>query len=385
MKRFCALPILIAILMTLHCSSGKNQSSDEVMDFDTFKVKRVDLTHFSQCGTIKKVIKLETNDNSAFGSISRLIIDKKTGDILILDTESRRMVLRFNKEGKYLISYGKIGNGPSEYQDLYDFCQTENGDIILLTSHKLIKLSSTNVLLLEKRVNISSSKIETIRDKLFVLMINDQSNQKEKHAIEVYDLFFSNIGGIGQHDSRFEKYIFLANNKIATRRNQLFYSHGYDFQLNIYDSNSQKLSRLRIPSNNSALDAVWGKKNFTEADRTTIKGRLHFFLYIFPMEDDLLLYEICKDENIYSIWRLNLEKKEAIIYSYFCFNKNWQVKDQNQLRFEGILGAYDKGFIAAFFDAEEFNKYKNDYPALKDIEFNLDDNPILAFYEFNEK
>jgi hypothetical protein len=49
-----------------------------------------------------------------------------------------------------------------------------------------------------------------------------------------------------------------------------------------------------------------------------------------------------------------------------------------------ISGSFENGLIGVFGEAEEFNQYKANYPALKEIEFKLEDNPILGFFEFNK-
>ncbi len=385
MKQFGIVTVLIVLIMTLACSSGKDHNSNETYNFSTFKVKRPAISHFSECGEIKKGIKLETSDKSVFGSIGRLLIDKKTGDILIGDFDSKKMVLRFNQEGRFLTTYGKIGNGPQEYQRLIDFGIADNGDIILLASPKLIKFSSSGTFLLEKKLDIGAHNIEIIKEKIYLSVFHYRNKRREKKAIQMYDLFLTNIGGIGQYEERFEKYVFSGSRTIASSQNLLYFTDSYDLGLNTYDLTTQKISHLRIPNNNSVLDSVWEKKHFIEADMTEIKKRLNFFSIIFPMENNLILSENHREKKVFDLWRLNLEKKEAIIYSNFCFYKKKEGKEKKQLFFSQIAGTDKNTVIAVFFDPEDFNKYKNDYPALKDIEFKFDDNPILAFYEFNEK
>ena len=60
------------------------------------------------------------------------------------------------------------------------------------------------------------------------------------------------------------------------------------------------------------------------------------------------------------------------------------LRTKNNLYFDRIPGSYDQGIIGAFFDAEEFNKHKKNYPALKNIQLKMDDNPILVFFEMSQ-
>lgn len=68
----------------------------------------------------------------------------------------------------------------------------------------------------------------------------------------------------------------------------------------------------------------------------------------------------------------------------FCFQKKIENNNQNQLFFSTISGSFENGLIGVFSEAEEFNQNKQGYPVLKGIEFKLEDNPIVAFFEFNK-
>lgn len=284
-------------LFAFSCSSGENKKTDTI-HFSAFKVTRAEQTHFSEFGKITKAVKLETMEKSLVGTIYRVIIDKTNGDILVGDYDSNKKVFRFSETGRYITSYGTIGAGPSEILELNGFCVTDAGDIILLGDSKIIKYSKSGIFLQETRIDGFGGDIESSKDKIFVSFLRYKKKPKEKKAIQIYDSFLVNIGGVGQYESNLEKYSFTSNNTLATSNGFIYFSDRYNFGLNIYDSASKKLSHLIIPSNNSALDSIWNKPHLAETDRTEIKNRLQFFTSIFSFNDGLILSEQYKEKGV---------------------------------------------------------------------------------------
>lgn len=385
LKLYSITPLILLWCITA-CSSNNNQKPSHIIDFETFKVQPLPISHFSNIATITKVIKLETTEDSLVGNIDRLIIDKNNSDILVADIDSRKKVLRFSQQGKYLTSYGNIGEAPSEYTGLLDVGTMTNSDIVLLGEHKLIKLSRTGHLLIEKKLNFIPQEMEIINDTIYVSVLLDQKKNQEKKAIYLFNSLLVNIGGIGQYDSRLEKYIYLGYKTLASTSSSLYITDYYDLGFSVYDVNTRNISRLTVPSQNRVLDSVWSKKNFTETERTKIKQGLHSFIGIFSAEDYLLLFENCDEKRSYHIWQVNLKEKEVHIYPlYNCFYQDEAIKEQPILFFSRIVGTSGNAMIAMFADPEEFNKNKKDYPILRDISFQVEDNPILVFVEFNKK
>lgn len=77
-------------------------------------------------------ISLETNTNSIFGEINKLVVhDKK---YFILDKMRTKKILVFNEDGTFIHTIGKIGNGPGEYINIEDFTiDHEKEQLVVLT------------------------------------------------------------------------------------------------------------------------------------------------------------------------------------------------------------------------------------------------------------
>jgi 6-bladed beta-propeller len=376
--------VVIIIFLSFYCSSDHKSKRENLLDFNSIKIIENDTSLLREVGKLKNAIKLETIQNSLLGSISLVKVDPKTKDFLVADCDSGNRLLRFNPVGKYITRYGAIGEGPGEYKRLKSFSIADNGDIIIIASHKIIRFSKSGELLKEARLDCNATGIEIVNNFIYIYPIRYKIDKGRKKTISILNPFFVKIGGIGDFDVRLDKYIFTFSMHMAKMGSNLYFITEYDFSLNIYNTVTQTLSRLVLPNNNSQLDSIWNKDNFNEDDRREVKNKIHRFDSIFAFNDRLLLSEFCREKNHHNLWLFDLKKKIAKIFPLACFYGNFKEKVQKDLFFDLIPGSYENGIIGVFDDVEEFNLHKHKYPILKDIQFKADDNPILAFFEFNQ-
>ena len=264
-----------------------------------------------------------------------------------------------------------------------DFAVLSNGDIILLTVFKLIKFSQQGKFLKEVRINYSGGNIEIINDEIYVSVKWYRNKKESKRAVLIYDSSLVKTGGLKVYDSRLDKYLYIFSKSMASKKDRLYFLDYYEFNLNIYETQTRELVSLPIPNKNSELEATWSKKRLTRDDELRIQDKLHHFDGIYNLGNRLLLYEFHGEKKIWNAWLLDLKKREAIIFKRNCLYGDYRVKVQKDLYFNRVPGSYENGIIGAFDDERRFNSHKHNFPLLKDIELNLDDNPILVFFEFN--
>ena len=104
-------------LLCLICSCSDQKKVNEV-DLCFPKEK---IISFSQSSLFKnkKVVPLEINEDAMIGGYPSLQWD---GSFFIYSRSAGGSVLRFDKNGKYQQTIGKVGNGPEEYTELTDIC-----------------------------------------------------------------------------------------------------------------------------------------------------------------------------------------------------------------------------------------------------------------------
>jgi hypothetical protein len=368
--------LVMVIFFSISCSNDKSKIAMNEIDFNSITIEKLSVKDFISNGNIKKVVKLDANDKSLIGNINLVRIDAN-GDILVGDYYSAKKIHRFNKAGKYISSYGHLGRGPGEYLGIKSFDILSDGSIVLLTDLKLIRYAKSGQLIKEIRTNFAPMDIAIIDDLIYIAHLGFRTSPITDEAILIYNTDFKKVGGLLDFDTRLESYKFIPSNFFAKNGKILYFIDYYDIKLLEYDPKYQAISCLKIPSDNFELNAIWGKKVLSENDYREIKKRVHRFNYVYGFKDGLLLLAYCAEKRIFDYWVLNLEKRKAIVYKYSAeyFKDN--------LFFDTFAGGYDSGVIAAFNDHDKFNKYKDKYPVFRNIEYRIEDNPILVFFEFN--
>ena len=119
--------IFAVMLILSSCMTTKIEDKDiSLKDTSEHIVKVSDL--ISKC----EWIHLDNIPNASIGNAARII--EHNGRIYILDLTSRKEVLAFRTDGKFLNTIGVQGNGHGEYPDILDFAvNTTNGDISILS------------------------------------------------------------------------------------------------------------------------------------------------------------------------------------------------------------------------------------------------------------
>ncbi|PID30480.1 MAG: hypothetical protein CR982_01100 [Candidatus Cloacimonadota bacterium] len=106
---------LLVVLIVISCSSDKKYKVREVDGVKIFHNKKPSNTDLKI--NLKELFTIPAtseNDSASFSNGTILTVDKNE-DIFILDTADGR-VLRFDRNGKFIKSFGKKGMGPGEVQ-----------------------------------------------------------------------------------------------------------------------------------------------------------------------------------------------------------------------------------------------------------------------------
>lgn len=112
--------LVIFILFTFGffgCTDSKLSEPNEIIELDYNQDKDISESLTTQLFQNRKLIKLETTEESVFSNINRLIIFEDKHFIFDLDTES---VLIFDKMGSLISKIKPTGRGPGEYIQLSD-------------------------------------------------------------------------------------------------------------------------------------------------------------------------------------------------------------------------------------------------------------------------
>jgi hypothetical protein len=379
MKRALSTLVLMAMAITAFysCKSGYVKKSKKKIDHSSFKIIKKNISHFTEIGKIIKAVKLETTENSVMGTINSIKVDKN-GNFFIGDYYSAKKVLHFKSNGTFVTSYGIIGEGPGEYKHLACFA-VDDQYVYLVGQAKIIRLSKNDPFIKEKRLNFYVGDIAVIADSIYLNVVHYRGSSNRKNGFIVMDEDLNKIDSFDFFDPKNSKYKYLTFNLSTSIGHKLFYLKNYDLSVNAYNTKTGELLRLNFPNNNADLETIWEKKQFNETDRKKIRMGIHRFEMIHALENGLFLTELCRGKNIMNCWVLDFEKRTITVFPY----SSLLFGSEQKLYFNMIAVSIGNSLLGVFDNSEKFNRYKENYPALKDIEFKTEDNPILAFIEFN--
>jgi hypothetical protein len=121
---------LFAILLS---SCNKAESQKKVIDL--LISPNSELTNISEIATDIEYLPLQTTEKS----IIRYILDLKQTQNGLYIRSNTNEVFHFDNSGNYLFKLSRIGRGPEEYESIYDFDVTENGDLCVILTHNRIQ------------------------------------------------------------------------------------------------------------------------------------------------------------------------------------------------------------------------------------------------------
>lgn len=115
------LVLLLSCNETVNTNAGTEVSISEIdMSIERF---------FNEIKDDISFIQLETNDDCLLGQTSSIIMHDNY--VFIIDQHTKKRVLMFDNQGRFIRSFGKIGKGPDEHLELFDF-QIIDDQLVLL-------------------------------------------------------------------------------------------------------------------------------------------------------------------------------------------------------------------------------------------------------------
>lgn len=113
MKKY--LLIVCSVLFLVNCDRTESVLSDQILDVEHMLSEKKEVS-LSELSDSMEFVLLETNDSVLMHQNAHVFY-ADTSDVLI---RSKQFILRFDSKGKFLNRIGTIGNGPHEYNVIYN-------------------------------------------------------------------------------------------------------------------------------------------------------------------------------------------------------------------------------------------------------------------------
>ncbi len=370
--------VLLGLIVFNYC--GEKQLTEQEIDHKTFTVTESKASRFNEVGKIKRIVKLETTNDSLLSEIHSVCCFGN-GDFLVGDIDSVMKVMAFDGNGKFLRTYGTRGEGPGEYRRIYDYDLSSRNDVIVLAPDKLIKYAQNGDLLHETRLYDYFREMVIVDDKIYLYLVGN-TRRKLKGEVVVLNENFEKVGEFGNYDKRIDKYRYVPFESLIERNGKVYYTSLYDLKLNFVAYEDGNISYVEFPNENNLLDSIWNKKKMAENDYTEIRTKIHRFTNITNAGDAGILLLVTKGRSKRSFWLLNPENNKITVFEnsvFECINP----REPEDLFFYPAVGSHSDGVIFPLCNPDNFNKFKSNYSEFKDIDFKMEDNPLLLLYEFN--
>jgi len=100
--------------------------------------KNIETVNLSKIGKELSYLPLETSPQCLIQEIDKILFSKS----FIFINDTRKRLLQFDRNGKFLRQIGYMGRGPEEYPDVYDFCLNEDtNEIFIFGFEKMLVFS----------------------------------------------------------------------------------------------------------------------------------------------------------------------------------------------------------------------------------------------------
>ncbi|GAB6013266.1 6-bladed beta-propeller [Viscerimonas tarda] len=329
-----------------------------------------------------RIVKLETNEESLIGSVSRLFIINNT--LFVADYFKTKSIFAFDLQGNFLYKINKIGKGPGEYLNL-NMVNIDEKHIAILDFHswKIIRYDLSGNLLFEKKIDPCPADFIEFGDNKMIfayhnyspkvpyqLTFNDSDLKTEGTAIPFKNTRYI----VGEYLSAFQK----------TENGDILYHYTFCdtiYQIKDYEIIPKYHLSFYAPSEIEAFYEKTKNLNETEFSRVKMNSDLVRYYSFMELKDILYVYYtkgklsytslVSKDNfKIYNSVAADTEK----MFAYIPF----VISGYHQ---NTLLGYIDESFLSTL-SAENMEMFythlkDEDIQKIKELE-DTDNNPVVC-------
>ncbi|KAF0147327.1 MAG: hypothetical protein FD143_3080 [Ignavibacteria bacterium] len=141
----------VILLLFVGCKSNTIKvDKEKLLKFADNRTKKIiNAEKLSDISVLKKIIDLEETDNSLIGTIEDIYLVPEENCIIILNETTKRNILLFDYNGKFIRKIGNEGKGPGEYINPRPILYANNKLIVYSQNQKLLFFSLSGLLLNE--------------------------------------------------------------------------------------------------------------------------------------------------------------------------------------------------------------------------------------------
>lgn len=226
-----------------------------------------------------RYVPLETRDDILISHIGKTIYAQ--GCYHIFDFVSKKIQV-FNKQGRFVYSIDKIGQGPGEYTSILDMDVSSQGDVYVVDSSKskIIKYSSQGTQFEEYNIGKRCMEFAALNDSIFYLA-NLIDDGKMEVALARYSTVSKNTEVLSAYDVFFEGNIFRFGTSFHRTGESVYFNKMFSPEISRISETGAD-SYINLPSSRWVSGSViekWkkDKKTSDSEDRELLRGVSAFY------------------------------------------------------------------------------------------------------------
>jgi len=162
---------VITCLFTISCTDAQGPTKVDATKWD----KNPDSHFISQ-----QIIPLETRDDILMGDIKRIMVYDDTYFIL----DSRNVIFRFDKDGKFLSKIARQGRGHGEYNDIRSIDVLDDEVYVLSSFEKKIRTYSFDGEFL-REIDLNEPYFDMAVEDSYILLFSNSCNNSLKNYVKI--------------------------------------------------------------------------------------------------------------------------------------------------------------------------------------------------------
>lgn len=369
--RLISLFILTVFLLISCQSTNEKLEAEYIIDFSN-EIKKGESQDFF---INNKYIKLETNEESLIGSVTKLHISNDR--IYVMDQVRTRGLFIFDKNGKFDFKITRIGNGPSEYMIISDFFVDEQTKTITLLANgrKIIQFDYNGNFILEHNIPLPHcSFILPLKQDKFALV--NLVSAEDKFLVYLTGKDFKIQNNFIENPDGWER-IGRLQDVSYSGYNSERYLFSYVCSTVIYEFNNEGVYQkyqFLIPSGMELnRKIVQESKQLQEEDFVMKTFNYFSFDSFFELKNKLFVEFSIKDKKYRGLFN-----KDTNVFNYFLL-KNAAHKSNIPV----YLTQIDENNIAGYIEASKFQQVDS-VRSVNMLTENADLNPVIVISELKK-
>jgi hypothetical protein len=377
------------VFLNFSCVQSKNENypihNNNVVDININPNEK--LRNFGDFIKNVDYVRLETNDSCLIGEISKTIITDST--IIICDMKYSLAIYIFDLNGNFKCKIEKKGKGPEEYSSIYDVSISFDGSIWIfdMDGRKILEYAQTGEYISKTGLPFFFRKFEFISDREIAFFISSSFNiniDKEDHK---YSLIRSDLSGKSIRASFIRKYDDTKFDAVTDNPLRVFDNCVYFnpcFSDTIYSVKEDSLiAKYKIKISSTKHIPPITKETNNSDFQNWINNHYLFLGDYIVLEDYVIVFIAVKEGYPYVIYSDSDNKTFPISGTHKSIIEFLFREPVSRFRENTAVVAIHPMEIKSL--EEQILNSKSDMllqNLIKEIDVN--DNPILFFYEFKD-